>query len=66
MYFAGGFRHHPLGVAGQHRRGPGDGAAAGDAGSNTAADHLVVLDRALSQIPDRWRSKNALIRADWF
>ena len=36
----------------------------GNAGSNTAADHLTVLDRALSQIPDRWRSKNVLIRAD--
>jgi len=36
----------------------------GNAGSNTAADHLSVLDRALSQIPDRWRSKKVLIRAD--
>lgn len=26
----------------------------GNAGSNTAVDHLPVLDRALSQIPDRW------------
>ena len=36
----------------------------GNAGSNTAADHLAVLERALSQIPDRWRSKQVLIRAD--
>ena len=36
----------------------------GNAGSNTAADHLTVLDRALTQIPDRWRSKKVLIRAD--
>ena len=36
----------------------------GNAGSNTAADHLTVLDRALAQIPDRWRSKPILIRAD--
>jgi hypothetical protein len=36
----------------------------GNAGSNTAADHLVVLDRALMQLPDRWRSKKILIRAD--
>ena len=36
----------------------------GNAGSNTAADHLSVLDQALTQIPDRWRSKTVLIRAD--
>ena len=36
----------------------------GNAGSNTAADHLSVLDRARTQIPDRWRSKKVLIRAD--
>ena len=36
----------------------------GNAGSNTAADHLTVLDQALSQIPDRRRSKKILIRAD--
>ncbi len=36
----------------------------GNAGSNTAADHLTVLDRALTQLPDRWRSKKILIRAD--
>jgi len=37
---------------------------AGNAGSNTAADHLTVLDCALSQLPDRWRTKPILIRAD--
>ncbi len=36
----------------------------GNTGSNTAADHLTVLDQALTQIPDRWRSKRVLIRAD--
>ncbi len=36
----------------------------GNASSNTAADHLVVLERALMQIPDRWRCKKVLIRAD--
>jgi len=38
----------------------------GNAGSNTAADHRTVLDRALVQLPDRWRSTGApiLIRAD--
>ena len=36
----------------------------GNAGSNTGADHLLVLERALSQLPDRWRSKRDLVRAD--
>jgi hypothetical protein len=36
----------------------------GNAGSNTAADHLTVIDQALAQLPDRWRSKPILIRAD--
>jgi len=36
----------------------------GNAGSNTAADHLTVVDAALMQLPDRWRSKPILIRAD--
>ena len=36
----------------------------GNAGSNTAADHLSVLDQALGQIPDRWRSNQVLIRAN--
>lgn len=27
----------------------------GRAGSNTAADHIVVLDAALAQLPQRWR-----------
>jgi len=36
----------------------------GNAGSNTAADHLTVVDAALMQLPDQWRSKPILIRAD--
>ena len=36
----------------------------GNVSSNTAADHLSVLDQALTQIPDRRRSKTVLIRAD--
>ena len=36
----------------------------GNAGSNTAADHLTLLERALMQIPDRWRSHPVLVRAD--
>jgi len=36
----------------------------GNAGSNTATDHLTVVEAALTQLPDRWRSKPILIRAD--
>jgi hypothetical protein len=36
----------------------------GNAGSNTAADHLTVVDAALAQLPDRWRDKAILVRAD--
>jgi len=32
----------------------------GNADSNTAADHLTVVDWALAQLPDRWRSKPIL------
>ena len=63
--FKGGFGHHPLGA---WLDNTGEALAMvlrpGNAGSNTAADHLAVLERALSQIPDRWRSKQVLIRAD--
>ena len=37
----------------------------GNAGSNTAADHIAVLDAALAQIPDRYRHGHPiLVRAD--
>jgi hypothetical protein len=37
----------------------------GNAGSNTAADHIVVLDAALAQIPDAHRhGTSILVRAD--
>ena len=36
----------------------------GNAGSNTAADHLTVMGAALAQLPDRWRGKPILVRAD--
>lgn len=40
----------------------------GNAGSNTAADHIVVLDRALAQIPDPHRyGTPILVRTDvWY
>jgi hypothetical protein len=38
---------------------------AGNAGSNTTADHITVLDRALAQIPDAHRhGSDILIRSD--
>ncbi len=38
---------------------------AGNAGSNTAADHITVLDQALAQIPDAYRHGHPiLVRAD--
>jgi hypothetical protein len=63
--FKGGFGHHPIGA---WLDNTSEALAMllrpGNAGSNTAADHLAVLDRALAQIPDRWRTNNVLIRAD--
>ncbi len=50
--FKGGFGYHPLGA---WLDNTGEALAAvlrpGNAGSNTAADHLTVLDAALCQLP---------------
>ncbi len=55
--FKGGFGYHPLGAWLDNTN---EALAAvlrpGNAGSNTAADHLTVIDQALAQLPDRWRS----------
>jgi len=65
--FKGGFGHHPLGAWPDNT---GEALAAllrpGNAGSNTAADHLLVLEQALCQLPDRWRDSDqpVLVRAD--
>lgn len=65
--FKGGFGYHPLGA---WLDNTGEALAAvlrpGNAGSNTAADHLTVLDQALTQLPDRWRDTSSpiLVRAD--
>jgi len=63
--FKGGFGYHPLGAWLDNTN---EALAAllrpGNAGSNTAADHLTVVDQALAQLPDRWRSKPILIRTD--
>ena len=62
--FKGGFGYHPLGA---WLDNTGEALAAllrpGNAGSNTATDHLTVVDMALTQLPDRWRGKPILIRA---
>ena len=63
--FKGGFGHHPLGAwLDNTNEALAMILRPGNVGSNTAADHLSVLDQALLQIPDRWRSKKVLIRAD--
>lgn len=66
-----GFGFHPLLAFIDHGPGgTGEAAAAvlraGNAGANTAADHITVLDRALAQIPGlAWRvGRKILIRAD--
>ena len=63
--FKGGFGYHPRGA---WLDNTGEALAAvlrpGNAGSNTATDHLQVLEQALSQLPDRWRDKPILVRAD--
>ncbi|MGW2588640.1 transposase, partial [Streptomyces virginiae] len=64
--YKGGFGFHPLlcflantGEAVSGRLRPGN------AGANTAADHIAVLDQALAQIPDAHRhGTDILIRAD--
>ncbi|GAB3682281.1 IS1380 family transposase [Actinocorallia lasiicapitis] len=62
------FGHHPLGAFIGHGPG-GTGQAAvvtlrpGNAGSNTAADHITTARTALAQIPDHLR-KHVLVRTD--
>ena len=47
-----GFGHaSAAGLLRQHRRAAGRDAAPGGAGSNTAADHLAVLDAAITALP---------------
>jgi len=63
--FKGGFGHHPLGAwLDNTNEALAMLLRPGNAGSNTATDHLSVVEHALAQIPDRWRSKKVLIRAD--
>ncbi len=63
--FKGGFGFHPIGA---WLDNTGEALAAilrpGNAGSNTAADHIAVLDLALAQLPDAHRAKPTLVRVD--
>jgi hypothetical protein len=64
--YKGGFGYHPLlcflantGEALSGRLRPGN------AGANTASDHIAVLDQALAQIPDAYRhGTDILVRTD--
>jgi len=64
------FGHHPLVAFVDHGQGgSGEPAAAllrpGNAGSNTAADHITATSLALAQLPKRYRrGRRTLIRTD--
>jgi hypothetical protein len=68
--FKRGFGFHPLWAFVDHgRQGTGEplafGLRAGNAGSNTVADHVAVLRAALAQLPGGRRpGRNVLIRID--
>ena len=64
--YNGGYGFHPLQVyLDETREALGGLLRLGNAGSNTAADHVAVLDRALAQIPDEYvESLEILVRAD--
>src|SRR6201997_3948349 len=62
--FKGGYGHHPLTAWCDNT---GELLAiiprAGNAGSNTAADHIAIIDAAIAAIPGKWR-RNLLISID--
>ncbi|MDX3486620.1 IS1380 family transposase [Streptomyces sp. ID05-18] len=64
------YRHHPLmGFVDHGRGGTGEPVAAllrpGNAGSNTAADHIEATQLALAQLPKKYRrGRRTLIRTD--
>jgi hypothetical protein len=67
--FKRGFGFHPLWAFVDHgRQGTGEplafGLRAGNAGSNTVADHVAVLRAALAQLPGGRPGRNVLIRID--
>jgi len=63
--FKGGYGHHPLLC---YLDASGEGLAgilrAGNAGSNTAADHTAVLELALEQLDEQALDGEILVRAD--
>jgi DDE family transposase len=64
--YKGGYGFHPLqAYADETREALGGLLRPGNAGANTAADHVTVLDRALEQIPGQYiESIEILVRAD--
>jgi hypothetical protein len=64
--YKGGYGFHPLqAYADETREALAGLLRPGNAGANTAADHITVLDRALEQIPVRYIEQlEILVRAD--
>ena len=64
--YKGGYGFHPLAAyADETREALGGLLRPGNAGSNTAADHVAVLDLALEQIPAKYIERiEILVRAD--
>lgn len=64
--YKGGYGFHPLNAYGdQTREALGAILRPGNAGANTAADHVTVLDLALAQIPaEHVENLEILVRAD--
>jgi hypothetical protein len=64
--YKGGFGFHPLqAYADETREALGGMLRPGNAGANTAADHITLLDRALEQIPaGQIEQIEILVRAD--
>jgi Transposase DDE domain group 1 len=63
--YKGGFGFHPLlcfeAASGEALAGI---LRPGNAGANTAADHVAVLERALAQLPEGAASRGTLVRCD--
>jgi hypothetical protein len=66
--YKGGFGFYPLVAFLDRGDGTGEALAGilrpGNAGSNTAADHIEVIDLALAQLPSATRDQPIVVRAD--
>jgi hypothetical protein len=66
--YKGGFGFYPLVCFLDRGNGTGEALAGilrpGNAGSNTAADHVAVIDLALAQLPSAARDQPIVVRAD--